>query len=73
MLSVVMPYKLFCEMENTLKLWSELDLMINSILTGERVVTGVDVNEHIWEGKIVDNEMMSGFGVKVPGTWKDIL
>ncbi|KAK3559190.1 hypothetical protein QTP86_005184 [Hemibagrus guttatus] len=53
-----------CELEEKERFWSELDEVMESIPTGERVVIGADFNGHVGEGNIGDKEVMSKFGVK---------
>ncbi|KAK3542081.1 hypothetical protein QTP86_012133 [Hemibagrus guttatus] len=53
-----------CELEEKERFWSELDEVMESILTGERVVIGADFNEHSGEGNRGDEEVMGKFGVK---------
>ncbi|KAK3570538.1 hypothetical protein QTP86_022087, partial [Hemibagrus guttatus] len=48
----------------TLIIWSELDEVMESIPTGERVVIGADFNGHVGEGNTGDEEVMGKFGVK---------
>ncbi|KAK3553015.1 hypothetical protein QTP86_031159, partial [Hemibagrus guttatus] len=43
---------------------SELDEVMESIPTGERVVIGADFNGHVGEGNTGDEEVMGKFGVK---------
>ncbi|KAK3564702.1 hypothetical protein QTP86_024835 [Hemibagrus guttatus] len=52
MLNVVSGYapQVGCEVEEKERFWSELDEVIESINTGERVVIGVDFNGHVGEG-----------------------
>ncbi|KAK3540457.1 hypothetical protein QTP70_031008 [Hemibagrus guttatus] len=40
-----------CELEEKERFWSELDEVMESIPTGERVVIGADFNGHVGEGK----------------------
>ncbi|KAK3514155.1 hypothetical protein QTP70_005084 [Hemibagrus guttatus] len=47
-----------CELEEKERFWSELDEVMESIPTGERVVIGADFNGH------GDEEVMGKFGVK---------
>ncbi|MCJ8736312.1 hypothetical protein PDJAM_G00258120 [Pangasius djambal] len=65
MLNVVSGYapQVRCELEEKERFWSELDEVIESIPTGERVVIGADFNGHVGEGNTGD-EVMSKFGVK---------
>ncbi|KAK3549929.1 hypothetical protein QTP86_016780, partial [Hemibagrus guttatus] len=56
--------KVSCELEEKEKFWSELDEVMESIPTGERVVIGADFNGHVGEGNIGDEEVMGKFGVK---------
>ncbi|KAK3568739.1 hypothetical protein QTP86_016296 [Hemibagrus guttatus] len=46
------------------RFWSELDEVMESIPTGERVVIGADFNGHVGEGNTGDEEVMGKFGVK---------
>ncbi|KAK3542458.1 hypothetical protein QTP86_025883, partial [Hemibagrus guttatus] len=53
-----------CELEEKEKFWSELDEVMESIPTGERVVIGADFNGHVGKGNTGDEEVMGKFGVK---------
>ncbi|KAK3548743.1 hypothetical protein QTP70_018475 [Hemibagrus guttatus] len=53
-----------CELEEKEGFWSELDEVIESIPTGERVVIGADFNGHVGEGNRGDEVVMGKFGVK---------
>ncbi|KAK3570020.1 hypothetical protein QTP86_009157 [Hemibagrus guttatus] len=53
-----------CELEEKERFWSELDEVMESISTGERVVIGADFNGHVGEGNRGDEEVMGKFGVK---------
>ncbi|KAK3554921.1 hypothetical protein QTP86_000949 [Hemibagrus guttatus] len=66
MLNVVSGYapQVGCELEEKERFWSELDEVMESIPTGERVVIGADFNEHVGEGNRGDEEVMGKFGVK---------
>ncbi|KAK3561396.1 hypothetical protein QTP86_000588 [Hemibagrus guttatus] len=66
MLNVVSGYapQVGCELEEKERFWSELDELMESIPTGERVVIGVDFNGHVGEGNTGDEEVMGKFGVK---------
>ncbi|KAK3532587.1 hypothetical protein QTP86_025351 [Hemibagrus guttatus] len=66
MLNVVSGYapQVGCELEEKERFWSELDEVMESIPTGERVVIGVDFNGHVGEGNTGDEEVMGKFGVK---------
>ncbi|KAK3515161.1 hypothetical protein QTP70_008184 [Hemibagrus guttatus] len=66
MLNVVSGYapQVGCELEEKERFWSELDEVMESIPTGERVVIGVDFNGHVDEGNTGDEEVMGKFGVK---------
>ncbi|MCJ8736038.1 hypothetical protein PDJAM_G00254200 [Pangasius djambal] len=66
MLNVVSGYapKVGCELQEKDRFWSELDEVIESIPTGERVVIGADFNGHVGEGNTGDEEVMGKFGVK---------
>ncbi|KAK3522608.1 hypothetical protein QTP86_027158 [Hemibagrus guttatus] len=65
MLNVVSGYapQVGCELEEKERFWSELDEVMESIPTGERVVIGVDFNGHVGEGNTGDEEVMGKFGV----------
>ncbi|KAK3542268.1 hypothetical protein QTP86_021993, partial [Hemibagrus guttatus] len=56
--------KVGCELEEKERFWSELDEVMESIPTGERVVIGADFNGHVSEGNRGDEEVMGKFGVK---------
>ncbi|KAK3552787.1 hypothetical protein QTP86_022599 [Hemibagrus guttatus] len=66
MLNVVSGYapRVDCELEEKERFWSELDEVMESIPTGERVVIGADFNGHVGEGNRGDEEVMDKFGVK---------
>ncbi|KAK3508896.1 hypothetical protein QTP70_013717 [Hemibagrus guttatus] len=66
MLNVVSGYapQVGCELEEKERFWSELDEVMESIPTGERVVIGADYNGHVGEGNTGDEEVMGKFGVK---------
>ncbi|KAK3539783.1 hypothetical protein QTP70_013216 [Hemibagrus guttatus] len=66
MLNVVSGYapQVGCELEEKERFWSELDEVMASIPTGERVVIGADFNGHVGEGNTGDEEVMGKFGVK---------
>ncbi|KAK3510484.1 hypothetical protein QTP70_009161 [Hemibagrus guttatus] len=66
MLNVVSGYvpQVGCEIEEKERFWSELDEVMESIPTGERVVIGADFNGHVGEGNTGDEEVMGKFGVK---------
>ncbi|KAK3574132.1 hypothetical protein QTP86_003419 [Hemibagrus guttatus] len=53
-----------CELEEKERFWSELDEVMESIPTGERVVIGADFNGHVGEGNTGEEEVMGKFGVK---------
>ncbi|KAK3567122.1 hypothetical protein QTP86_010083 [Hemibagrus guttatus] len=53
-----------CELEEKERFWSELDEVMESIPTVERVVRGADFNGHVGEGNTGDEEVMGKFGVK---------
>ncbi|KAK3507530.1 hypothetical protein QTP70_028078, partial [Hemibagrus guttatus] len=57
-------HKVGCELEEKERFWSELDEVMESIPTGERVVIGADFNGHVGEGNTGDEEVMGKFGVK---------
>ncbi|KAK3569450.1 hypothetical protein QTP86_030087 [Hemibagrus guttatus] len=66
MLNVVSGYapQVGCELEEKERFWSELDKVMESIPTGERVVIGADFNGHVGEGNTGDEEAMGKFGLK---------
>ncbi|KAK3527484.1 hypothetical protein QTP86_023019, partial [Hemibagrus guttatus] len=66
MLNVVSGYdpQVGCELDEKERFWSELDEVMESIPTGERVVIGADFNEHVGERNTGDEEVMGKFGVK---------
>ncbi|KAK3571141.1 hypothetical protein QTP86_003093 [Hemibagrus guttatus] len=66
MLNVVSGYapQVGCDLEEKERFWSELDEVMESIPTGERVVIGADFNGHVGEGNTGDEEVMGKFGVK---------
>ncbi|KAK3522142.1 hypothetical protein QTP70_026961, partial [Hemibagrus guttatus] len=66
MLNVVSGYapQVGCELEEKESFWSELDEVMESIPTGERVVIGADFNGHVGEGNTGDEEVMGKIGVK---------
>ncbi|KAK3545181.1 hypothetical protein QTP70_001769 [Hemibagrus guttatus] len=66
MLNVVSGYapQVGCELEEKERFWSELDEVMESIPTGERVVIGADFNGHVGEGNRGDEEVMGKFGVR---------
>ncbi|KAK3531893.1 hypothetical protein QTP70_034402 [Hemibagrus guttatus] len=66
MLNVVSGYapQVGCELEEKERFWSELDEVMESIPTGERVVIGAYFNGHVGEGNTGDEEVMGKFGVK---------
>ncbi|KAK3513646.1 hypothetical protein QTP70_028816, partial [Hemibagrus guttatus] len=53
-----------CELEEKERFWIEIDEMIESIPTGERVAIGADFNVHVGEGNTGDEVVMRKFGVK---------
>ncbi|KAK3561749.1 hypothetical protein QTP86_013315 [Hemibagrus guttatus] len=57
-------WRVGCELEEKERFWSELDEVMESIPTGERVVIGADFNGHVGEGNTGDEEVMGRFGVK---------
>ncbi|KAK3530842.1 hypothetical protein QTP70_002873 [Hemibagrus guttatus] len=50
-----------CELGEKERFWSELDEVMESIPTGERVVIGADFNGHVGEGNTGDEEVMGKF------------
>ncbi|KAK3566834.1 hypothetical protein QTP86_004561 [Hemibagrus guttatus] len=65
MLNVVSSYapQIGCELEEKERFCTELDEVMESIPTGERVVIGADFNGHVGEGNTGDKEVMGKFGV----------
>ncbi|KAK3512225.1 hypothetical protein QTP70_001100 [Hemibagrus guttatus] len=61
---VPQKHQVGCELEEKERFWSELDEVMESIPTGERVVIGADFNGHVGEGNTGDEEVMGKFGVK---------
>ncbi|KAK3554170.1 hypothetical protein QTP70_019102 [Hemibagrus guttatus] len=59
-----LPNDVGCELGENKRFWSELDEVMESIPTGERVVIGADFNGHVGEGNRGDEEVMGKFGVK---------
>ncbi|KAK3568613.1 hypothetical protein QTP86_010636 [Hemibagrus guttatus] len=55
-----------CELEEKERFWSELDEVMESIPTGERVVIGADFNGHVGEGNTGDEEDQ----VVLPDDWE---
>ncbi|KAK3524421.1 hypothetical protein QTP70_027975 [Hemibagrus guttatus] len=66
MLNVVSGYvpQVGCELEEKERFWSELDEVMESIPTGERVAIGADFNGQVGEGNRGDEGVMGKFGVK---------
>ncbi|KAK3509234.1 hypothetical protein QTP70_025602 [Hemibagrus guttatus] len=58
------PGQVGCELDEKERFWSELDEVMESIPTGERVVIGADFNEHVGERNTGDEEVMGKFGVR---------
>ncbi|KAK3515093.1 hypothetical protein QTP70_006708 [Hemibagrus guttatus] len=58
---VIEREKVGCELEEKERFWSELDEVMESIPTGERVVIGADFNGHVGEGNTGDEEVMGKF------------
>ncbi|KAK3545944.1 hypothetical protein QTP70_016948, partial [Hemibagrus guttatus] len=60
MLNVVSGYapQVGCELEEKERFWSELDEVMESIPTGERVVMGADFNVNVGEGNTGDEEVI---------------
>ena len=42
--------------------WEDLDGLIESVSKEERIVLGADLNEHVGEGNIGDEEIMGRYG-----------
>ncbi|KAK3525841.1 hypothetical protein QTP70_010897 [Hemibagrus guttatus] len=80
MMNVVSGYapQVGCELEEKERFWSELDEVMESIPTGERVVIGADFNGHVDEGNTGDEEVMRrqklrqalGGQVVLPDDWE---
>ena len=49
-------------MEEKNDFWEDLDGLIESTLTEERIVLGADLNGHVGEGNIGDEELMARYG-----------
>ena len=49
-------------MEEKNDFWEDLDGLIESISKEERIVLGADLNEHVGEGNIGDEEIMGRYG-----------
>ncbi|KAK3553518.1 hypothetical protein QTP70_004198 [Hemibagrus guttatus] len=66
MLNVVSGYALEVggELEKKGRFWSELDEVMESIPTGERVLIGAYFNGHVGEGNTGDEEVMGKFRVR---------
>ncbi|KAK3564856.1 hypothetical protein QTP86_030433 [Hemibagrus guttatus] len=66
MLNVVSGYapQVGCELEEKERFWSELDEVMESIPTGERVVIVADFNGHVGEGNRGDEVVMGRFRIK---------
>ena len=63
-LNIVSAYALQVEnnMEEKNDFWKDLDGLIESISKEERIVLGADLNGHVGEGNIVDDEIMGRYG-----------
>ena len=61
--NVVSAYTLLVgnSMEEKNNFWKDLDGLIESISKQERIVLGADLNEHVGEGKIGDEEIMGRY------------
>ncbi|KAK3509671.1 hypothetical protein QTP70_008417 [Hemibagrus guttatus] len=72
MLNVVSGYapQVGCELEEKERFWSELDEVMESIPTGERVVIGADFNGHVGEGNKTEVEEALGGQVVLPDDWE---
>ena len=51
-------------MEEKNDFWQDLDGLIESISTEERIVLGADLNGHVGKGNIGDEEIMGRYGAK---------
>ena len=49
-------------MEEKNDFWEDLDGLIESISKEERIVLGADLNRHVGEGNIEDEEIMGRYG-----------
>ena len=49
-------------MEEKNEFWEDLDGLIESISTEERIALGADLNGHVGKGNIGDEEIMEGYG-----------
>ena len=49
-------------MEEKYDVWENMDGLIESISTEERIVLGADLNGHVGEGNIGDEEIMGSYG-----------
>ena len=49
-------------MEEKNDFWKDLDGLIENVLKQERIVLGADLNEHVGEGNIRDEEIMRRYG-----------
>ena len=49
-------------MEEKIDFWEDLDGLIKSISTEERIVLGADLNGHVGKGNIGDEEIMGRYG-----------
>ena len=60
MVNVINAYapQVGCELEKKEDFWNDLDEMVDSVHKGERVLIGVDLNEHVGEGNRGDEEVM---------------
>ena len=52
-------------MEEENEFWQDLDRLIESVSKQERIVLGADVNEHVGEGNIGDEEIMGTYDVRM--------
>ena len=64
-LNIVSAYapQIYNSMEEKNGIWEDLDGLIESILTEERIVLGADLNGHVGEGNIGDEEIIRRYGV----------
>ena len=49
-------------MEEKNDFWEDLDGLVESILKEERIILGEDLNGHVGEGNIGDEEIMGRYG-----------
>ena len=52
------------KMEEKINFWQDLDELIESVSKQERIILGADLNEHVGEGNIGDEEVMGRYSAK---------